>query len=102
MRTEIGKELAALQRMTPARLREKYAGVFGEATVTKNRTWRSAGSRGGSRYWPRATSLSAAASERQSWPGTPTCGSSHRVRRPRLWSSRRGRGRDGRASRAEG
>jgi hypothetical protein len=39
MVTEIGKELAALQRMTPAQLREKYAAVFGEATVTKNRTW---------------------------------------------------------------
>jgi hypothetical protein len=39
MATEIGKELAALQRMTPARLRERYAEVFGEPTVTKNRTW---------------------------------------------------------------
>lgn len=39
MATEIGKELAALQRMTPAQLRDKYAAVFGEATVTKNRTW---------------------------------------------------------------
>lgn len=39
MATEIGKELAALQRMAPAQLREKYIAVFGEATVTKNRTW---------------------------------------------------------------
>jgi hypothetical protein len=31
--------LAALQRMTPAQLRAKYVEVFGEATVTKNRTW---------------------------------------------------------------
>jgi hypothetical protein len=39
MATEITKELAALQRMTPAQLREKYVAVFGEATVTKNRIW---------------------------------------------------------------
>ena len=39
MATEIGKELAALQRMGVAALREKYAEVFGEATTTGNRTW---------------------------------------------------------------
>jgi Protein of unknown function (DUF2924) len=39
MATEIGKELAALQRMDMAELREKYAEVFGEATTTGNRTW---------------------------------------------------------------
>ena len=39
MATEIGKELAALQRMGVAALRQKYAEVFGEATATGNRTW---------------------------------------------------------------
>ena len=39
MATEIGKELAALQRMSVSALREKYAEVFGEATTTGNRTW---------------------------------------------------------------
>lgn len=39
MATEIAKELAALQRMGVAALREKYAAVFGEATATGNRTW---------------------------------------------------------------
>jgi hypothetical protein len=39
MATEIAKELAALQRMSGAALREKYAEVFGEATTTGNRTW---------------------------------------------------------------
>ena len=39
MATDVAKELAALQRMTPAQLREKYVAVFGEATATKNRTW---------------------------------------------------------------
>jgi hypothetical protein len=39
MANEIAKELAALRRMTPAQLREKYVEVFGKPTVTKNRTW---------------------------------------------------------------
>ena len=39
MANEIAKELAALQRMGVAALREKYAEVFGEATTTGNRTW---------------------------------------------------------------
>ena len=39
MEVNVGKEVAALQRMTPTQLREKYAEVFGEATVTKNRPW---------------------------------------------------------------
>lgn len=39
MATEVAKELAALQRMTPAQLRDKYAEVFGEPTTTGNRTW---------------------------------------------------------------
>jgi hypothetical protein len=33
------KELAALQRMSVSALRAKYGEVFGEATITKNRTW---------------------------------------------------------------
>ncbi len=37
--TDVAKELAALQRMGGAALREKYAEVFGEATTTGNRTW---------------------------------------------------------------
>ena len=36
---DVAKELAALQRMGVAQLREKYAEVFGEATTTGNRTW---------------------------------------------------------------
>src|SRR5258706_305237 len=39
MANEIGKELAALQRMGVSALREKYAAAFGEATTTGNRTW---------------------------------------------------------------
>jgi hypothetical protein len=39
MAIEIAKELAALQRMGVAALREKYAEVFGEGTTTGNRTW---------------------------------------------------------------
>lgn len=39
MATEVAKELAALQRMGVAALREKYAEVFGEGTTTGNRTW---------------------------------------------------------------
>jgi hypothetical protein len=39
MDTNVGKEIAALQRMTPKQLREKYAAVFGEATAARNRTW---------------------------------------------------------------
>jgi Protein of unknown function (DUF2924) len=33
------KEIAALQRMTPKQLRDKYAEVFGETTNARNRTW---------------------------------------------------------------
>jgi hypothetical protein len=39
MEVNVAKELAALQRMGVAALREKYAEVFGEATATGNRTW---------------------------------------------------------------
>jgi hypothetical protein len=39
MATDVGKELAALQRMSVSALRAKYAEVFGEATTTGNRTW---------------------------------------------------------------
>ena len=40
MARDVAKELAALPRITPAQLREKYVEVYGEATVTKNRTRR--------------------------------------------------------------
>ena len=39
MEIHVGKEIAALQRMTPKQLRQRYAEVFGEATTTGNRTW---------------------------------------------------------------
>jgi hypothetical protein len=39
MANDVAKELAALQRMGVAALREKYAEVFGDATRTGNRTW---------------------------------------------------------------
>jgi hypothetical protein len=39
MEVNVAKEVAALQRMTPKQLREKYAAVFGETTNANNRTW---------------------------------------------------------------
>jgi Protein of unknown function (DUF2924) len=39
MPLNLAKEVAALQRMTPKQLRDKYAEVFGEATNGNNRTW---------------------------------------------------------------
>jgi len=36
---DLGKEVAALKRQTAARLRDRYAEVFGEATTTGNKTW---------------------------------------------------------------
>lgn len=39
MRTDVGKEVAALRRMTANELREKYAEVFGETTNGRNKTW---------------------------------------------------------------
>ncbi len=39
MEKSIAKEVAALQRMSVAQLKEKFAEVFGEATATRNRTW---------------------------------------------------------------
>lgn len=39
MEMNLAREVAALERMTPNELREKYATVFGEGTVTRNRTW---------------------------------------------------------------
>lgn len=35
----LAKELAALDRMTAAQLRERYAAVFGEPTASANRGW---------------------------------------------------------------
>ena len=35
----IGKEVAALQRMTAKQLRDKFAEVFGETTNANNRAW---------------------------------------------------------------
>jgi hypothetical protein len=39
MDVNVPKEVATLQRMTPSELREKYAAVYGEPTVSRNRTW---------------------------------------------------------------
>ncbi len=39
MEVNIAKEIAALQRMTPKQLIQKYAEVFGESTNAKNRIW---------------------------------------------------------------
>jgi Protein of unknown function (DUF2924) len=39
MQINVGKEIAALERMGVADLRAKYATVFGEATAAGNRTW---------------------------------------------------------------
>jgi hypothetical protein len=39
MTLNIGKEVAALERMTVGELRERYAKLFAEATQARNRTW---------------------------------------------------------------
>lgn len=39
MNLNIGKEIAALKRMTVNELRGRYAEVFGEPTNTANKTW---------------------------------------------------------------
>ncbi len=39
MNLNIGKEVAALKRMTVNELRGRYAAVFGEPTNTANKTW---------------------------------------------------------------
>jgi hypothetical protein len=39
MGTELGKELAALKRLSVGKLRERYAEVFGEPTAGNNRPW---------------------------------------------------------------
>ena len=39
MNLNVGKELAALKRMTPADLRMKYAEVFGEASRSGHKEW---------------------------------------------------------------
>jgi hypothetical protein len=39
MPLNMGKELAALQRLTVQELRQKYAAVFGEPTPAHNRAW---------------------------------------------------------------
>ena len=39
MQINLAKEIAALQRMSIADLKERYAAVFGETTRTGNRTW---------------------------------------------------------------
>jgi len=35
----VAKELAALQKMSPAELRERYADLYGETTRSGNRQW---------------------------------------------------------------
>ncbi len=35
----VGKEIAALKRMTVGELRERYAEVFGEETLARNKQW---------------------------------------------------------------
>lgn len=39
MGINVGKEVAALGRMTTKQLRERYAAVFGEPTAANNRPW---------------------------------------------------------------
>ncbi len=39
MDLNVGKEVAALQRMTVKELRARYAEVFGEETLAQNRIW---------------------------------------------------------------
>ncbi len=39
MALSIGKEVAALERMTVSELRERYAELFNETTRARNRTW---------------------------------------------------------------
>src|SRR5262245_52380086 len=39
MSTTIGRELEALERMSPRQLRDRYAEVFGEATNSGNKRW---------------------------------------------------------------
>jgi hypothetical protein len=39
MDTNVGKELAALQRLTVKELRARYAEVFGEETHARNKAW---------------------------------------------------------------
>ena len=39
MEMNVGRELAALQRLTVPQLRGRYAEVFGEPTLTRNRAW---------------------------------------------------------------
>jgi hypothetical protein len=39
MKLNVGRELAALKRMTPAELRVKYAEVFGEASRSGHKEW---------------------------------------------------------------
>jgi hypothetical protein len=39
MHLNVGKELAALQRLSVKELQERYAEVFGEGTNTNNRAW---------------------------------------------------------------
>jgi hypothetical protein len=39
MRVNVGKEVAAMQRMSVTELREKYAEAFGEATNANNKGW---------------------------------------------------------------
>ena len=39
MGINVGKEVAALERMTVKQLRERYAAVFGEATAAHNKPW---------------------------------------------------------------
>ena len=79
----VGKEVAALQRMTIKELRTKYAEVFGEATKARHKAWlvkRIA--------WRLQALAEGDLSERArsgppNWPTTPTCASRRPRSRPR-------------------
>jgi hypothetical protein len=75
MKRNVAREIAALQRMTPKELRQRYAEAFGEPTRSGNRAylvkriaWRCS-------RRPRATCRPVPADVPPSWPATPTSAS---------------------------
>ena len=77
MELNVGKEIAALKRMTVGELRERYAEVFGEETHARNKQWLVKRVGGCSRC-PKAPFPSEHARVRRNWRTMPTCGDGRR------------------------
>ena len=81
MSLNVGKEVAALLRMTVKELRIRYAEAFGDVTHANNKAWLVKRIAGVCRRERRATCPNGRVAKPPSWPTTPICGCRRRGQR---------------------